>query len=93
MKVKNTLDINLIFLTLENKLMNFIRGRQRYTDSMSAARYVKNNFPSCQYNGAAPFGEVVVWCEQQFGDDWIWNFETIYFKHERDRTAFLLRWQ
>lgn len=93
MKVRDTLKIDLIHATLQDKLMNFIGGGHRITaDSWAVIRYVKEHFPSWQYNGIAPFEEVVEWCEQHFGNDWIWNFETIYFKHERDRTAFMLRW-
>jgi hypothetical protein len=92
MKVQDTLDIDLVYSTLNDKLMNFIPGRERYTDTWAVIRYVKGNFPSWQYNGVAPFEEVAIWCEQHFGNDWIWNFETVYFKHERDRLFFLLRW-
>jgi hypothetical protein len=72
--------------------MNFIHGHERYNDTWAVIRYVKGNFPSWQYNGIASFEEVAIWCEQHFGNDWIWNFETVYFKTEADRTAFLLRW-
>ena len=92
MKVRDTLKIDLIYATRQDKLLNFIHSRVRYTDSNVAVRYIKDRFPSWQYNGVAPFGDVLLWCEHYFGNDWIWNFETIYFKHERDRTAFMLRW-
>ena len=92
MKVKNTLDVDLIYSTLKDKLLNFIHGRERYTDNWAATQYVKNNFPSSQYTGNGQFEDVLCWCEQHLGNDWIWNFETFYFKYERDRTAFLLRW-
>lgn len=92
MKVRDTLKIDLIHATLRDKLVNFIHGRYRYVGDWDATAYVKKNFPSWQYNGVAPFEEVAEWCEKHFGNDWIWNFETIYFKHERDRTAFMLRW-
>ena len=81
-----------LFNTLDSKLLNFIRGRCRYTGAEDAKQYIKKEFPSWQYNGVAPFEELLVWCEQHFGDDWIWNFEIIYFKHQRDLAFFLLRW-
>lgn len=90
MKVRDTLKIDLIHATLQDKLMNFLNGRK--IDTWQGVRYVTKSFPNWQYNGAAPFEEVAEWCEQHFGNDWIWNFETIYFKNERDRTAFMLRW-
>lgn len=93
MKVKDTLTMDLLHATLQDKLINFVSGRYRITtDSWSVIRWIKGNFPSWQYNGAAPFEEVLMWCEEHFGNDWIWNYETIYFKYDRDRTAFLLRW-
>lgn len=96
MKVKDRHKIDLIIATLQDKLMNFIGDRHdghRVTaDSWAVICYVKGHFPSWQYNGVLPFDDVLLWCEQHFGNDWIWNFETIYFKHERDRTAFILRW-
>ena len=92
MKVKDTLGVDLIYSTLDSKLLNFIRGRCRYVGAWEAKQYIKKEFPSWQYNGAAPFEELLDWCEQHFGDDWIWNFETIYFKHEKDLVFFKLRW-
>ena len=94
MKVKNTLPIDLIHTTLNDKLMNFV-GAGRCLGGWArheSTEFVKKTFPSWQYTGVAPFEEVAMWCEQHFGNDWIWNWETIYFKHEKDRTAFLLRW-
>jgi hypothetical protein len=47
-----------------------------------------------QYNGVAPFNEIVSWCFQHFGSKVTWSYlnETIYFKDEREYTLFLLRW-
>lgn len=93
MKVKDSLKIDKIFYTLDHKILNFIYDRKvRYTGTWEAIQYIKKNFPYWQYNGVAPFDDVLDWCEEHLGNDWIWNFETIYFKHERDRTAFMLRW-
>jgi hypothetical protein len=94
MKVQDTLEIDLVWATLNDKLMNFV-GASRCLgswDRWQSIQFVKETFPSWQYNGVAPFPEVAVWCEQHFGNNWIWNFETVYFKHERDRTMFMLKW-
>jgi hypothetical protein len=49
---------------------------------------------SWQYNGVAPFHEVVLWCRNTFGYvDWFWRNETVYFANEQDYSTFLLRWQ
>ena len=89
MKVKDTHKIDLVYATRIDKLLNFIHGHVRYTDSNNAVRYIKDHFPGWQYNGVAPFEEVIMWCEEHFGNDWFWNFVTIYFKYERYRTACL----
>jgi len=46
-----------------------------------------------QYNGTAPFDEIVQWCRTTFGYvDWYWRNETVYLENEKDYTLFLLRW-
>lgn len=32
------------------------------------------------------------WCEEQFGDNWIYNYNEYYFKYEHDATLFALKW-
>ena len=93
MKVKDTLKIDLVYATLYDKLINFVgTGHNITADSWSVIRYVKGNFPSWQYNGVAKFEDVMFWCEEHFGNNWIWNFETIYFKTKEDKMMFALRW-
>jgi hypothetical protein len=92
MKVKDTLKLDLVYATLEDKVKNFVHNPEASSDVWAVTRYVRGNFPSWQYNGTAKFDEVAIWCEEHFGNDWIWNFETIYFKREADKSAFLLRW-
>lgn len=92
MKVKNTLSVDLVHSTLRSKLLNFIDGRVRYTGVYDAQRYVRQNFPSVQYNGKGQFKDVLVWCEEHFENDWLWEWETFYFKTEHNKSFFLLRW-
>lgn len=89
MKVKDTLALDQIFYTLPDKLENFAGVRR---DSDLAQRYIRNNFPGWQYTGTAKFDNILIWCEQHFGNDFVWDWETIYFKTEAVKTAFLLRW-
>lgn len=94
MKVKDTLKSDVFYTTLNDKLMNFV-GAGRCLGGWArweSKEFIKKTFPSWQYTGVAPFVEVMVWCEEHLGNNWIWEWETIYFKHEKDRTAFLLRW-
>lgn len=92
MKVKDTLEIDLVCATLKDKLFNFIEDRGLFPNTFIATQYVKSNFPKWQFNGAAPFEDIMLWCEEHLGDNWIWNFETIYFKTKEDRAFFALCW-
>ena len=93
MKVKNTLQVDSIYSTIRERLREFVAATPcLYTNDADAVNIVCHHFPFWQYNGAAPFEEVMLWCEEHFGRDWIWRFETIFFKHERDKAMFLLRW-
>ena len=89
MKVKDTLLIDLVHSTFQDKLMTFIQSKHRYANLQEAITFIKKTFPSYQYqyNGATIF-EIMLWCEENFGNNWIWNFETIYFKHEKDKVFF-----
>lgn len=82
-------DVNKIFYTLPDKMENFTGSRMDNNDNM---HYIRHNFPSWQYNGIVEFDYVLIWCEQYLGNNFVWNWETIYFKTEADKTVFLLRW-
>ena len=52
-----------------------------------------------QYNGVAPWHEIVVWCIENFyhgsesNSSWgTNNSDTFYFKDPKEYTLFLLRW-
>lgn len=93
MKVNDTLQSDLIYSTLRERLREFVAVTPYlYTNAIEATHIVKNYFPSWQYNGNGQFEEVMQWCQEHFGRDWIWNFETIYFKNEQDRLVCALRW-
>ena len=93
MKVKDTLRIDKIFYTLDQKILNFTYDcKIPYTGTWEKIKYIKENFPSWQYNGVASFDDVLEWCEEQLGNDFVWNFETIYFKTQEDKMMFALRW-
>jgi len=32
------------------------------------------------------------WCQTEFGDNWIWSFNTFYFLYDRDANWFALKW-
>lgn len=44
-----------------------------------------------QFNGCAPRGDVIRWCTRNIEvENWTHDFETIYFRHARDYTWFIL---
>lgn len=45
-----------------------------------------------QYNGVAPWDELIDWCKAHIENAWSFQFETIFFYTEADLTMFLLRW-
>lgn len=93
MKVKDTLIIDLVYASLREKAREF--ALEEYKDrplSNANINYIKQTYPNWQYNGAGPFEDVMLWCEEHLGNDWIWNFETIYFKTKDDKAFFSLRW-
>jgi len=48
---------------------------------------------SWQYNGVAPWTDIVYWCRVTFGaENFIAAWETITFDREQDYAMFLLRW-
>ena len=80
-----------IYYTLHSKILNFIQGtNHRYAGQWEATQYIKQNFPSALCHSMNH--EVMSWCERNFGNNWIWNWDTVYFKHEKDKVFFLLRW-
>ena len=92
MKIQNYNRVDKVFNTLGHKIDNFLGAGENRRRGGSAIIEITKNFPSWQYNGAAPFDDVLDWCEETLGDNFVWSYETIFFKHEKDRTAFMLRW-
>lgn len=93
MKVKDTISVDLIYSTVRERMKEFLSTTHYfYTNDIDASRIISRDFPSWQYNGESTFEEIMMWCEEHFGRDWLWSFETIYFKNERDKAVFLLKW-
>ena len=45
-----------------------------------------------QYNGVAPWEDIVRWCYANLQGEWSAAWETIHFKSEGDYAWFVLRW-
>lgn len=79
-----------VYNSIPRKCENFTPGQ--FSDYRSVSMIKSGNFPQWQYNGVAEFTQIVLWCEQNLGDNFIWNFETFYFKQEKHKILFLLKW-
>lgn len=88
MKVKDTLEVDKIYATLPDKMQNFVGCRVYDSDAQVCLR---NNFPSHRYN-FGDFETVLIWCEKNLGNNFIWEWTMLYFKTEADKAFFLLRW-
>jgi hypothetical protein len=93
MKVKDTLTIDLVRASLREKAREFAPAALWEKPASNAnISYIKQTYPNWQYNGVDSFQNVMLWCEEHLGNNWIWNMETIYFKTEQHKLLFLLRW-
>lgn len=84
-----------IFWTLPKKLKTITQDRTHCAGRDDAVWWIKCNCDSVTVNASnqsALFSEMIVWCDDTFGDNYAWNFNTIYFKHPRDKMLFNLRW-
>jgi hypothetical protein len=52
---------------------------------------VRMNPVKCEFRLASAT-EVRDWCEEQFGNNWIYEYCTFYFKREEDAVLFALKW-
>lgn len=79
-----------IFNTLYTKIQNFLPDVCDGRSLNMNITYIKNHFPSYQYTGKTDFNDVLRWCQTHLGNNWVWNYETIYFKTEEDKMFFIL---
>ena len=59
-----------------------------------AIRYIRaGDWPrSHHYSNYYNLLDTLVWCDNHFGQDFVWANRTIFFKNDADYTLFLLRW-
>lgn len=57
---------------------------------------IKDNFPMVSLEGNQKrmddMHEVRNWCQKEFGDRWIYDWNDFYFHNQRDANWFALRW-
>lgn len=89
------IEFERIFWTLEAKVHNMTRDViPSPFGPKTASDWVRDNCASITVDVPHPsslFKDMVIWCEQTLGNNFAWNFNTIYFKNPKDRTLFTLR--
>ncbi len=81
----------IIFETLSTKMQNFVPGvKPPFHESIISKDYR----PITLTVGIASslHEEIRYWCEDQFGNNWIWAFERFYFRYRSDEMLFRLIW-
>ena len=76
--------------SMEKKYRNFAGIEFNYSHSQM---HLVQHYPNVVIKGNVGTNEVRNWCEEMFGDDWIYNYNTFYFKREEDATLFALKWR
>ena len=91
MKVQDRSKLDSMYSSMYSKMHNMSPNFNK-DSPWESVQWIRSNYPSWQYNGVEEFEDIMLWCEEHFGDWWVWSNETIYFWKEADRTMFLLKW-
>ena len=79
--------------TMAKKYENFV-GKPAQDDYYDIG-VIRQNF-TCVTLGDSQNSDIRIavlnWCEDHFGDDWIYGWNRFYFKNPADATMFRLRW-
>jgi uncharacterized protein YycO len=89
--------------SMERKLLNFgfrhsgmkffLNGSKIGMDLPHAIHYIESNFATVIFNlDNDKLNALRDWCQEQFGDAWIYSYSTFSFKNPRDATHAALVW-
>lgn len=81
--------------SLIRKYENFT-GKPVYRNNVDLA-FIRDHFicvaiGNGKISGNTPDIKILDWCENAFGDDWIYEWNRFYFKNPKDATLFRLKW-
>lgn len=83
------------FESMDDKYKVFT-GKEWIADGQNDGTYIRKSFPtvSLEYNTKLLDDMHLVrdWCEEHFGNNWIYDWNDFYFINEKDATFFALRW-
>lgn len=80
-----------IFDSLTRKAKNFFPGYDPELPGL-ISMFDSSNYPRIEFDPEKDTATIRIWCQDNFGDNWIWSHETFFFKNQEDATLFALRW-
>lgn len=81
-----------IYRTLNDKIAILTEGCPITANYSVSEKWINDHCYSYSYLGSEPFDQVATWCEDNFGNNWAWAHNVVYFKYERDYLFFILKW-
>ena len=83
------------FGSMTTKYQHFTGKKWNYSGN-NDINYLKR-FPMVSLEGNSQLLDTMHivrdWCQDQFGDEWIYNWSDFYFINKEDAVFFALRWQ
>jgi hypothetical protein len=84
-----------VFESMSEKYKRFT-GKEWNLRGGNDNNYIKNNFPMVSLEGNEELlyemHTVRDWCQEHFGDNWIYDWNDFYFVHKKDAMFFSLKW-
>ncbi len=80
------------FNSMQDKI--YLLTGKRWGGGFNAIRAVKENCHKVTLDESIGLNLVDVrdWCQHNFSDNWIYQWNDFYFKYHKDATLFSLRW-
>ena len=89
-------DTCFVYGSMTDKYKGFTGKSWNYSGNNDIS-YIKDNFPMVSLEGNQKLVDdmhhtIRDWCQVQFGDRWIYEWNDYYFHTQRDANWFALRW-
>ena len=88
-------DTHFDFSSMTKKYEGFTGKKWNYSGN-NDTNYLKKNFPMVSLEGNQKLmdqmHEIRDWCQKEFDDRWIYDWNDFYFHNQRDANWFAMRW-
>jgi hypothetical protein len=88
--------VSFDFNSMAVKYERFTGNKWKPGSIDNAITPIRKNFPVVSLEGKRELEHsmhmVRDWCQEQFGDDWIYDWNDFYFVRQQDAVMFALRW-